>query len=100
MSNSFIGNLGFPEREQLNRLGPGQVMGAFVSDLGAIKVEPFELGEFGNDDHVLVPCGGFLKGKIGEMGEVGKEGKFSALERCSVEHDLDHFTFFMEEFAA
>jgi len=29
--------------------------------------------------------------------EVGKELEFSALEGCSVEHDLDHLTLFMEE---
>ena len=34
------------------------------------------------------------------MWEVGKELEFSALEGCSVEHDLDHFTLFMEEPAA
>ena len=100
VSNSVVGYFGFSDREQLEGLGPGQVLCSLVTDLRSVEVEPFELGEFCDDGHVLVTSRGFLEGEVGELREVGKELEISALEGCPVEDHLDHLALFMEEPAA
>mgnify|MGYP001373459181 CR=1 FL=1 len=82
VGNSVIGYVGFPNREQLEGFGPGQVTRSLVSDLRSVEVEPFELGEFCNDGHVFVTCGGFLEGEVGEhVGQPRPVAHADVLER-------------------